>query len=152
MSADAGSTSDVGQYAMEQYREQQQGGGGLAGLLTLGVGQVVAAAKALAAATEAQALSVDPHVVDAMLKKLTDMQDALDQAVGRAHVLSANTPLGGGYAEEIGRVNRQLGEQAITGVIPDMVAAIEDLKTQIEKSRASYQNVDEAKGKTFDNL
>lgn len=145
-----GLASDVGQYAFQQY--QPQGGAGLTGLLTSGVGQVVAAAKAVAAATEAQALSVDPHVVDAMLRKLTEMQDALEKIRLKADLLATDTPLGGGYAQEISRVNRQLGEQAVGQVIPTMVATIDDLKSQIEKSRASYQNVDEAKGRTFDNL
>jgi hypothetical protein len=143
-------TAEVGQYAFEQYR--QQAGGGLASLLTMGLSDIMAATKALAAASQAQALSVDPHVVDSMLKKLTDMQDALDGIALRAERLTMRTPLGGGYAEEIGTVNAQLGKQVTTEIIPDMVKAIEDLKVQIEKSRASYQNIDEAKSQTFNNL
>ncbi|MFC6094620.1 hypothetical protein [Saccharothrix lopnurensis] len=145
-----GSTGDVGQYALDQYR--RQGGGGLMSVLTMGLSDVVAATKAVAAANEAQALSVDPHAVDSMLRKLTEMQDALDAIPGRSRRLSLRTPLGGGYAEEIGSVNAEIGNQATAEIIPEMVKAISDLKTQIEKSRDSYQNVEEAKSQTFDNL
>ncbi|WP_447006570.1 hypothetical protein ACRAKI_08875 [Saccharothrix isguenensis] len=145
-----GLTGDVGQYALQQYREQ--GGGGLASLFTMGISDIVAATKALSAANEAQALSVDPQAVDTMLKKLTEMQDTLDKIQRHAFQLSNKTPLGGGYAEDIGIVNGQLGEQVIGEIIPEMVTAIDGLKAQIEKSRASYQNVDEAKAQTLNNL
>jgi hypothetical protein len=118
----------------------------------MGMSDVIAATKALSAASEAKALSVDPQAVDTMLKKLTEMQDTLDTIQRRSFQLSNKTPLGGGYAEEIGAVNGRLGEQVISEVIPEMVTAIDDLKAQIEKSRASYQNVDEAKAQTLNNL
>ena len=62
-----GLTGDVGQYALEQYR--QDSGGGLASVLTLGLSDVVAATRALSAASEAKALSVDPQAVDSMLSR-----------------------------------------------------------------------------------
>lgn len=145
-----GLTGDVGQYALEQYR--QDSGGGLAGVLTLGLSDVVAATRALSAASEAKALSVDPQAVDSMLRKLTEMQDALDAVRGKTAYLATDTPLGGGYADEIGKVNGQLGRQAVNEVIPDLVRAIDELKTQIDKSRASYHNVDDAESHTFTNL
>jgi hypothetical protein len=145
-----GLTGDVGQYALQQYR--QQGGGGLASLFTMGMSDVIAATKALSAASEAKALSVDPQAVDTMLKKLTEMQDALDKIVRSSMLLTSNTPLGGGYAEEIGGVNAQLGKQVLNEIIPEMTTAIDGLKSQIEKSRASYQNVDDAKAQTLNNL
>jgi hypothetical protein len=145
-----GLTGDVGQYALQQYR--QQGGGGLASLFTMGMSDVIAATKALSAANEAKALSVDPNAVDTMLKKLTEMQDTLDEIQVDADLLTTRTPLGGGYAEDIGSVNAQLGRQVVDDVIPDMVKAIEGLKVEVEKSRASYQNIDEAKAQTFSNL
>ncbi|ONI93039.1 hypothetical protein ALI22I_00385 [Saccharothrix sp. ALI-22-I] len=151
MTGDSGGlTNNVGQYALEQYR--QQGGGGLASLLTMGMSDIVAATKALSAASEAQALSVDPNVVDAMLRKLTEMQDSVEKIRRRADLLTTATPLGGGYAQEIGQVNAQLGDEVVNQVIPEMVKAIDDLKTQIDKSRSSYQNVDEAKAQTLNNL
>lgn len=146
----SGPTGDVGQYAMEQYR--QQAGGGLASLFTMGMSDIVAATRAVAAASEAQALSVDPQAVDSMLRKLTDMQDALDGIQQRAATLLTRTPIGLGYAEEIGNVNAQLGRQVVDDIIPEMVKAIEDLKDQIDKSRASYQNIDDTESQTFNNL
>ncbi|XVS66325.1 hypothetical protein ACQPYE_09785 [Actinosynnema sp. CA-299493] len=150
MTGNGGSTGDVGQYAFEQYR--QQSGGGLVGTLTLGLSDIVAATKALAAASEAHSLSVDPHAVDSMLRKLTEMQDALGKVQRSGQVLTTHTPLGQGYAEAIGKVNSTLGQQAVGEVVPDVITAIDALKEQIEKSRASYRNVDEAKAQTFDNL
>ncbi|MFT7840605.1 hypothetical protein Q5530_31060 [Saccharothrix sp. BKS2] len=145
-----GSTGDVGQYALDQYR--RQGGGGLMSVLTMGLSDVVAATKAVAAANEAQALSVDPHAVDSMLHKLTEMQDALDGIQQRADILITQTPIGRGYAEEIGSVNKQLGQQVVSELIPEMVKAIGDLKDQVDKSRTSYRNVDEAKSQAINNL
>jgi hypothetical protein len=121
-------------------------------LLTMGMSDVIAATRAIGAATEAQALSVDPHVVDTMLKKLTEMQDVLAKARQRASVLTTATPLGGGYAEAVGEVNKQFGAQATGEVIPDLVKAIDSLKAEIEKSRRSYQNVDGGQSSTFGNL
>jgi hypothetical protein len=141
---------NVGQYAFEQYREQ--GGGTLASIFTFGMSDIVAATKAIGAANEAQALSVDPHMVDSMLKKLTDMQDAVEKISRQATRLNAETKLGGGYAQDVSRVNQHLGEQVTNKLVPDMVAAIDGPKTEIEKSRASYQNADGGQAGTFNNL
>ncbi|MFC5055538.1 DUF3558 family protein [Saccharothrix xinjiangensis] len=116
---------------MDQYRQQN---GSLAGLFTTGLSDIVAATKAVAAASEAQALSVDPHAVDSMLKKLTEMQDALAKVQRQSVQLSNKTPLGGGYAEEIGAVNGQLGEQVVGEIIPEMSRAIDDLDIEQEKA------------------
>ena len=141
---------NVGQYTFEQYREQN--GGGLASIFTMGMSDVVAATKAIGAANEAQALSVDPHVVDTMLKKLTTMQDTVNGIAQEATALNSETKLGRGYAEGIGQVNKQLGEQVTSTLIPDMIKAIDSLKAEIEKSRASYQNADGGQASTFNNL
>ncbi|HEX6341858.1 hypothetical protein [Umezawaea sp.] len=146
----AAAAQTVQAYAFDQYR--RQGGGSLASLLTMGMSDVIAAARAIGAATEAQALSVDPHVVDAMLKKLTEMQDELAKIRQRASILTTATPLGGGYAEAVGAVNKQVGTQAAGEVIPDLVKAIDDLKAELKKSRSSYQNVDGGQSSTFKNL
>jgi hypothetical protein len=141
---------NVGQYAFEQYREQ--GGGGLASIFTMGMSDIVAATKAIAAATEAQALSVDPHIVDAMLKKLTEMQDAVGEIQLKARLLKTETKLGEGYARDISKTNQLLGEHVTNTQVPDMLKAINSLKVEIEKSRASYQNADGGQAGTFNNL
>jgi hypothetical protein len=78
-----------------------------------------------------------------MIKKLTKMQDELQGVARRSMRLSANTQLGGGYAEQISQSNRTFGEAAIK-TLTEMSKALDGLKTQIEKSRASYQNVDQS--------
>ncbi|XVV05812.1 hypothetical protein ACQPW3_10650 [Actinosynnema sp. CA-248983] len=145
-----GLTTSVGQYAFDRY--SRHGGGGLLGLFTRGLADLSAATKALAAANEAHALAVDPHAVDTMIKKLTDMQDELANLQRRSNKLATRTPLGGGYAEEVGSVNGQLGHQVVGEIIPEMVNAIDALKEQVEKSRASYRNVEEANTGTYNNL
>ncbi|RAS60708.1 hypothetical protein C8D87_111127 [Lentzea atacamensis] len=117
-------------------------GGTWDGLFSGGFAAIAAASKAVATAVETQALSVDPHLVDTMIKKLTSMQDELDKVGRKSSDLSAQTKLGGGYAESISQNNRTFGSAA-QKTITDLVKAINDLKTQIEKSRTSYTAVDQ---------
>lgn len=128
---------NAGEFALEQYSRDSG-----AGWWNIGLVQVVAATKALAAANEAHALSIDPHAVDAMLAKLAAMRNQLGDAVARSTLIASHTPLGGGYAEEVGRANRDLGRDVLGRVIPKLTAAIKDLEAEIEKSRASYRTVD----------
>jgi uncharacterized protein YukE len=107
-----------------------------------GLSAIAEAGKAVAVAVETQQLAVDPHLVDAMIKKLTKMQDDLQEVARNSQSLSMNTKLGGGYAEQISESNRTFGTGAVQ-TLTEMAKALEALKTQIEKSRASYQNVDQ---------
>lgn len=109
-----------------------------------GLSAIAEAGKAVAVAVETQQLSVDPHLVDAMIKKLTAMQDELEKISRKATNLSMDTKLGGGYAEAISQGNRTFGQEA-QKTLKDLAKAINDLKTQIEKSRASYHAVDQSK-------
>lgn len=108
-----------------------------------GLSAIMDAGKAVAVAVETQQLSVDPHLVDAMIKKLQAMQDELEKVGLRSLELSQETKLGGGYAEVISQGNRTFGTAARQSLV-DLATAIDELKTQIEKSRASYTNVDQA--------
>ncbi|MGZ3142718.1 hypothetical protein ACVDFE_12110 [Lentzea chajnantorensis] len=108
-----------------------------------GLSAIVDAGRAVAIAVETQQLSVDPDLVDSMIKKLTAMQDTLGELQQSALDLSADTKLGGGYAEAISQGNRTFGTEA-QKTLKDVYKAIDDLKTQIDKSRASYQGVDQA--------
>jgi hypothetical protein len=128
---------NVGAYAFEKYSQESGAGWWIVGLVN-----IQAATKAVAAATEAQALSIDPHAVDSMLKKLTEMRDEINKVAGKSTRIATDTPLGSGYAEEVGRLNRSLGEQVLSQMVPKLTEAIDDLKAEIEKSRASYHNVD----------
>ncbi|WP_157984527.1 type VII secretion target [Lentzea terrae] len=118
-------------------------GGTWDGIFGVGLGAIVDAAKAVSVAVETQALSVDPHLVDSMIKKLTEMKDVVDEVVRDAANLSMDTKLGGGYAEQISQGNRTFG-RAAQQTLKDVAKAIDDLKTQIEKSRATYKAVDQS--------
>lgn len=118
-------------------------GGAWDSIFSGGLSAVMAAGQAVAVAVETQQLSVDPHLVDAMIKKLTEMKDAIDEVSQRGMDLSMDTKLGGGYAEAISQGNRTFG-RAAQQTIRDVAKAIDELKTQIEKSRASYRNADQA--------
>ncbi|MGI5505043.1 hypothetical protein [Lentzea sp. CA-135723] len=113
------------------------------GIFGGGLNAIMDAGRAVAVAVETQQLSVDPNLVDAMIKKLTEMKDAIDEVSQRGADLSADTKLGGGYAEAISQNNRTFGQAAQQTLI-DLGKAIDSLKVQIEKSRASYQNADRA--------
>jgi formate dehydrogenase assembly factor FdhD len=112
-------------------------------VLGTGVADIAAASNAVAAATGSGAFSVDPAVVDSMVKKLREMKDALAKIQRRKLELTADTKLGGGYAQSISELNKQFGENAINQII-DISKAIDSLVEQLEKSRASYQNTDQA--------
>lgn len=138
MVEDGGAKLDnAGEYALEQYSK-----GTGAGWWSLGLINITAALKAVTAANEAHALSIDPHAVDLMLKKLTLMQDNLQAAAHDSALIASSTPLGGGYAAVIGQLNRDIGHDVTSRAVPQLVQVIDDLKAEIEKSRASYKNVD----------
>src|ERR1041385_4484800 len=95
---------NAGEYALEQYSDETG-----AGWWNLGVIAIEAATKAFAAANEAHALSIDPDAVGSMVKKLTIMQDKLTEAATRSMQIGYGTRLGGGYAQEVGNINKELG-------------------------------------------
>jgi hypothetical protein len=117
-------------------------GGSWSGIFGGGLQAVMDAGKAIAVAVETQQLSVDPHLVDTMIKKLDKMQEELSKISGRSTDLSRDTKLGDGYAQQVSQANMTFGQQA-TRQLTDIAKAIESLKIQIEKSRASYVNVDQ---------
>ncbi|SFR11848.1 hypothetical protein SAMN04488564_103681 [Lentzea waywayandensis] len=112
-------------------------------VLGTGVADISAASKAVAAATGSGAFSVDPAVVDSMVKKLHEMKDALTRIQRRKSELTADTKLGSGYAHSISELNKQFGENAIAQII-DISKAIDSLVEQLDKSRANYRNADQA--------
>ncbi|GHH46283.1 type VII secretion target [Lentzea cavernae] len=126
-------------------------GGAWDGIFGSGLSAIMNAGKAVAVAVETQQLSVDPQLVDAMIKKLTEMGDVLEKVSRGAQDLSMDTKLGGGYAESISQNNRTFGTAA-QQTLRDLAKAIQDLKTQIEKSRASYKAVDQASSDSLKKL
>ncbi|GAB2819033.1 type VII secretion target [Lentzea nigeriaca] len=118
-------------------------GGSWSGIFGGGLGAIVSAAKAVSVAVETQQLSVDPHLVDAMIKKLNEMKETLSTITARSKDLSMDPQLGDGYAQQVSQANMKFGRDAAQQ-ITEIGKAIDSLKAQIEKSRASYHNVDQA--------
>ncbi|MGW6446531.1 hypothetical protein [Lentzea sp. NPDC055074] len=126
-------------------------GGAWDSIFSGGLNAIMDAGKAVAVAVETQQLSVDPQLVDAMIKKLTAMQDEVEKILRKRANLSLQMKLGGGYAENIAKSNTDFGTAAIKQ-IEDVARAIESLKTQIDKSRASYENVDQAASDSLEKI
>jgi len=120
-------------------------------VLSTGAADIAAANKAIAAAAGSGTFAVDPAVVDSMLKKLLEIQDAVNGVRSNSSMLSQDTKLGGGYAVAISQINKDFG-RAATQQLDDVVREIESLRTQLEKSRESYRNVDQTHSDSFKNL
>lgn len=120
-------------------------------VLNTGAADIAAANKAIAAAAGSRTFAVDPAVVDSMLKKLLEIQNAVNGVRSNSSMLSQDTKLGGGYAVAISQINKDFGHAA-TQQLDDVVREIESLRTQLEKSRDSYRNVDQAHSDSFKNL
>lgn len=150
MTGESSAQESAGAYALERY--YAQAGGPLTGLMAGGVGAVLAAARSVQAAAEAGALQHDPEAVDTAIKKLDDFAAVLDKMYRRSMRLATKTPLGGGYADQIGELNRGIGDAVRSEVIPDLIKAVGELKTQLDKSRKSYRNVEEGTSGTLNRL
>ncbi|MDX8145719.1 hypothetical protein SK854_26655 [Lentzea sp. BCCO 10_0061] len=137
MSEEAVTSGKVGTFA------DKATGGSWTDIFGGGLQAIADAGKAVAVAVETQQLSVDPHLVEAMLKKLDTMKDELEKIMEKRAELSMEAKLGGGYAQDVTKTNTDFGKQAIQQIL-DVNQAIDSLKTQIEKSRASYQNADQS--------
>jgi hypothetical protein len=120
-------------------------------VLNTGAADIAAANKAIAAAAGSGTFAVDPVVVDSMLKKLLEIQDAVNGVRSNSSMLSQDTKLGGGYAVAISQINKDFG-RAATQQLDDVVREIESLRTQLEKSRDSYRNVDQTHSDSLKNL
>lgn len=145
MSEEAVTSGKVGSFA------DRASGSTWDGIFGSGLSAVMDAGRAIAVAVETQQLSVDPQLVDAMIKKLTGMKDAIDEVQQSAADLSIDAKLGGGYAEQISQNNRTFG-RAAQQTLKDLAKAIDDLKTQIEKSRATYAAVDQGSADSLKKL
>ncbi|MCX2954956.1 hypothetical protein [Lentzea sp. NEAU-D7] len=150
MTGESSAQESTQAYAFERYYAQS--GGPLMGLATGGVSTILAAAQSVEAATEAGAFQHDPDAVDSAIKKLDDFANVLEKIGRNAAHLATKTPLGGGYAAQIGKLNEEVGEVARSEVIPDLIRAIGELKAQLDRSRKSYRNVDESTSDTMNRL
>ncbi|MGW4113128.1 hypothetical protein ACWEFJ_19845 [Actinosynnema sp. NPDC004786] len=119
--------------------------------LSDGVRQVAEAVTAVVTA-RAKGVSIDTRDINAMISTLTAMQEQLAKAGYNASFVATDTPLGGGYAEHIGRSNREMGRRALEDVIPQLTQRMDELKAELDRSRASYKNVDATAEDTAANI
>lgn len=92
-------------------------------------------------------LRVDPATGDATIRALTDIQREIDQAVLRTSRGSRSSRLGGGYAEEIDRFNREWtesGEGSADGALRQFQQELLRLEEAVRKSMATYEAADAA--------
>ncbi len=85
-------------------------------------------------------LAADAHV------KISALQDVVGQMVREAKVLGRTVPLGGGYADEVGRFMAQYGIGTEGSAVEALTAfgrELELLKTRMAKAMASYTRQDE---------
>lgn len=150
MTGESSAQESAQAYALERYYAQS--GGPFMGIMTGGVSTIRAAARSVQAASEAGALQHDREAVDTAIKKLEAFENALRRIQRRSMVLATKTPLGGGYAEQVGEFNKAIGEVADAKVIPDLITAVGELKAQLDNSRKSYRNVEEGTTGTFKQL
>ncbi|MFS8096133.1 hypothetical protein LFM09_03245 [Lentzea alba] len=120
-------------------------------VLSTGAADIAAANKAIAAAAGSGTFAVDPAVVDSMLKKLLEIHDAVGNLRTNSGLLTQDTKLGGGYAVAMSQINKDFGREA-TKQLQDVQREIASLRTQLEKSRDSYRNVDQAHSDSLKNL
>ncbi|MFE2751909.1 hypothetical protein ACFXGA_07875 [Actinosynnema sp. NPDC059335] len=119
----------------------------------IGIDKVGAVTRALAAANDAGALSIDPEAVDSITKKLSAIRvQLLDDMTMFSTYLTSGNSLGGGYAEKIGEVNRKIAAHVLATLIPKLAQAIEDLAEEIKKSGAYYLRTDDTQKSVFGHI
>jgi hypothetical protein len=90
--------------------------------------------------------AVAPELAAEAYAKISALQDVVGQMVREAKVLGRTVPLGGGYADEVGRFMAQYGIGAEGSAIEALTAfgrELETLKTRISKALAKYTEQDE---------
>ena len=98
------------------------------------------------------ALKVDPRTGETTLKFLNHVQDLAEAMARRARDADVDTPLGGGFGEEIGALNRRLasgGSDSAREMLTRFSAELERLKDAVAKSMASYHRTDAAGARTI---
>ncbi|MEV6912386.1 hypothetical protein [Amycolatopsis sp. NPDC051071] len=90
--------------------------------------------------------AVAPELASDAHAKISALQDVVGQMVREAKVLGRTVPLGGGYADEVGRFMAQYGIGAEGSAVEALTAfgkELEALKTRIAKALAKYTHQDE---------
>jgi hypothetical protein len=98
------------------------------------------------------ALQVDPSTGETTLKFLNEVQSLAAKALGQVNQVSVKTPLGGGFANDIGAFNQGLaigGPNPAQEVLARFTAEIELLKEAVAKSMESYRRTDSGNAATM---
>jgi hypothetical protein len=98
------------------------------------------------------ALKVDPQTGGSTLKFLTEVQNMTAKMLRQTDNVSVRTPLGGGFAEEIGTFNQQLaagGSNSARELLLKFSEELEQLKRAVAESMKSYAATDSANAGTL---
>jgi hypothetical protein len=100
---------------------------------------------------ELGSFAVSPELATQSYSQLCELQDTVGELVRHAKVLGRTVPLGGGYADEIGRFMAQYGigeDGSAVKALTDFGRELEGLKNQIGKALKKYsaQDTESARG------
>jgi hypothetical protein len=93
------------------------------------------------------AFAISPQLAADAFAQISRLQDVVGEMVRQAKVLGRTVPLGGGYADEIGRFMAQYGigeTGSVVGSLTDFGKELEGLKSQIRKALKKYSTQDQA--------
>ncbi|AXB48102.1 hypothetical protein [Amycolatopsis albispora] len=100
----------------------------------------------------AAAFSVAPELAGDAYARLSELQDVVGEMVRHAKVLGRQVPLGGGYADEVGRFMAEYGIGQQGSAVESLVAfgrELEDLKATLAEAMERYSDSD---GKAADGV
>lgn len=103
-------------------------------------------------AASSGALQVDPSTGETTLKFLDQVRDMVDTMVRRSDEVGVKTPLGGGFADEVGTFNQRLavdGPNSAKEVLLTFRRELEALRGAVVESMAAYQSTDRANARTI---
>ncbi|WP_020674349.1 hypothetical protein [Amycolatopsis nigrescens] len=95
---------------------------------------------------DAKAFAVAPELAADAFKQISQLQDVVGEMVRYAKVLGRTVPLGGGYAEEIGKFMAEYGVGSRGSAVESLTEfgrELERLKQNIAKALRRYQASDE---------
>lgn len=100
------------------------------------------------AKSSAETIALDPDLGQALNKQLSEVQDKIDRMERQVRVLSQRTgiPLGGGYAEVIGKFMNQFAagsDESVDKVLARSRREIEKFKQVIDKAMQNYRDTDQ---------
>ncbi|GAB2774389.1 hypothetical protein [Amycolatopsis magusensis] len=100
----------------------------------------------------AAAFTVAPELAGDAYTRLSELQDVVGEMIRHAKVLGRQVPLGGGYADEVGKFMAEYGIGQQGSAIESLVAfgrELEDLKSSIAEALERYSDAD---GKAADDV